>query len=88
MRWLFVGEALVLRKEQRILAFLVLNLSWQSCGEAAYWDWKNGIGQYAPKGVYNEGSALLLYIFTALYFTFFTTSTLHFCRFVSALGAS
>ena len=26
MRWLFVGEALVLRKEQRILAFLVLNL--------------------------------------------------------------
>ena len=25
MRWLFVGEALVLRKEQRILAFLVLN---------------------------------------------------------------
>ena len=24
MRWLFVGEALVLRKEQRILAFIVL----------------------------------------------------------------
>ena len=25
MRWLFVGEALVLRKVRRILAFLVLN---------------------------------------------------------------
>ena len=25
MRWLFVGEALVLRKEQRILVFIVLN---------------------------------------------------------------
>ena len=25
MRWLFVGEALVLRKEQRILVLLVLN---------------------------------------------------------------
>ena len=24
MRWLFVGEALVLRKEQRILVFIVL----------------------------------------------------------------
>ena len=29
MRWLFVGVALVLRKEQRILVFLVLQPHWQ-----------------------------------------------------------
>ena len=29
MRWLFVGEALVLRKEQRILVFFVLKPHWQ-----------------------------------------------------------
>ena len=28
MRWLFVGEALVLRKEQRILVFFVLKPYW------------------------------------------------------------
>ena len=50
----------------------------QSCGEAAYWDWKIGIGQHAPKGIYHEGSALLLYIFAASYFTFLPPSTLHF----------
>ena len=57
---------------------LAFNLSWQSCGEAAYWDWKIGIGQYAPKDVYHEGSALLLYIFAASYFTFLPPSILHF----------
>ena len=39
---------------------------------------KMGIGQYAPKGVYHDGSTLLLYIFTASYFTFLPPSTLHF----------
>ena len=29
MRWLFVGEALVLRKDLRIMVFIVLNPRWQ-----------------------------------------------------------